>query len=255
MCLRSFLILCFFLFAAEISGKVQVWATWQWVSLWDFFYKRRGINSGRCSGLINSGQGSKSSCPRSSLVWRQYRVLVRGNTGHHSSSIEVKLGREGELRWASILPRGSRNSQSWFLLLKPGKVLWDPGTNAGFLTFRCFIFLGASGTVRIDESGDRDPDYSLKYYVNGSFQNIADYNHSTGGFNLRGHFLDEMPNCHCCPVLSSAHSFVAERVKTVFYLWKRIIKCFPSTLHSIKMKTQKSPISLDLILRDTQAVK
>ncbi|XP_078374364.1 atrial natriuretic peptide receptor 3-like [Oculina patagonica] len=46
-------------------------------------------------------------------------------------------------------------------------------------------FEGASGTVRIDESGDRDPDYSLKYYVNGSFQNIADYNHSTGGFNLR----------------------------------------------------------------------
>ena len=46
--------------------------------------------------------------------------------------------------------------------------------------------LGASGTVRIDESGDRDPDYSLKYYVNGSFQNIADYNHTTGGFNLRG---------------------------------------------------------------------
>ena len=46
--------------------------------------------------------------------------------------------------------------------------------------------LGASGRVRIDESGDRDPDYSLKYYLNGSFQNIADYNHSTGGFNLRG---------------------------------------------------------------------
>lgn len=45
---------------------------------------------------------------------------------------------------------------------------------------------GASGRVRIDESGDRDPDYSLKYYLNGSFQNIADYNHSTGGFNLRG---------------------------------------------------------------------
>ena len=55
----------------------------------------------------------------------------------------------------------------------------------------CYIIfyvsrLGASGIVRIDESGDRDPDYSLKYYVNGSFQNIADYNHSTGGFNLRG---------------------------------------------------------------------
>ena len=48
--------------------------------------------------------------------------------------------------------------------------------------------LGASGRVRIDESGDRDPDYSLKYYLNGSFQNIADYNHSTGGFNLRGDF-------------------------------------------------------------------
>ena len=90
--------------------------------------------------------------------------------------------------------------------------------------------------MRIDESGDRDPDYSLKYYVNGSFQNIADYNHSTGGFNLRGYFLDEMPNCHCCSVLSPAHSFVAERVKTVFSLWKRIIKCFPSTLHNIKMK-------------------
>lgn len=55
-------------------------------------------------------------------------------------------------------------------------------------TFNLVIFdkPGASGTVRIDESGDRDPDYSLKYYVNGSFQNIADYNHSTGGFNLRG---------------------------------------------------------------------
>ena len=77
------------------------------------------------------------------------------------------------------------------------------------LTFRCFIFLGASGNVRIDESGDRDPDYSLKYYVNGSFQNIADYNHSTGGFNLRGTVLDEMPNCHCCSDLGSALSSVA----------------------------------------------
>jgi hypothetical protein len=48
---------------------------------------------------------------------------------------------------------------------------------------------GASGKVRIDSSGDRDPDYSLKYYVNGSFQNIADYNHTTGGFNLRGELL------------------------------------------------------------------
>jgi len=46
-------------------------------------------------------------------------------------------------------------------------------------------FEGASGKVRIDSSGDREPDYSLKYYVNGSFQNIADYSHSTGGFNLR----------------------------------------------------------------------
>lgn len=40
--------------------------------------------------------------------------------------------------------------------------------------------------VRMDSSGDREPDYSLKYYVNGSFQGIADYNYSTGGFNLRG---------------------------------------------------------------------
>ena len=48
-----------------------------------------------------------------------------------------------------------------------------------------FFLLGASGKVRIDSSGDREPDYSLKYYVNGSFQNIADYSHSTGGFNLR----------------------------------------------------------------------
>ena len=38
----------------------------------------------------------------------------------------------------------------------------------------------------MDSSGDREPDYSLKYYVNGSFQGIADYNYSTGGFNLRG---------------------------------------------------------------------
>lgn len=61
------------------------------------------------------------------------------------------------------------------------------------------FFLGASGTVRIDESGDRDPDYSLKYYVNGSFQNIADYNHSTGGFNLRGHFFqNEVQKCRYC---------------------------------------------------------
>lgn len=50
----------------------------------------------------------------------------------------------------------------------------------------CLFLLGASGKVRIDSSGDREPDYSLKYYVNGSFQNIADYSHSTGGFNLRG---------------------------------------------------------------------
>lgn len=48
---------------------------------------------------------------------------------------------------------------------------------------------GASGIVRIDSSGDREPDYSLKYYVNGSFQNIADYSHKTGGFNLRGWYL------------------------------------------------------------------
>ncbi|CAH3159682.1 unnamed protein product [Porites lobata] len=46
-------------------------------------------------------------------------------------------------------------------------------------------FEGASGLVRMDSSGDREPDYSLKYYVNGSFQGIADYNYSTGGFNLR----------------------------------------------------------------------
>ena len=38
----------------------------------------------------------------------------------------------------------------------------------------------------MDSSGDREPDYSLKYYVNRSFQGIADYNYSTGGFNLRG---------------------------------------------------------------------
>ena len=65
--------------------------------------------------------------------------------------------------------------------------------------YRFTVFLGASGTVRIDESGDRDPDYSLKYYVNGSFQNIADYNHSTGGFNLRGDlllFLDATSHFH-----------------------------------------------------------
>ena len=43
--------------------------------------------------------------------------------------------------------------------------------------------------MRIDSSGDREPDYSLKYYVNGSFQNIADYSHKTGGFNLRGWYL------------------------------------------------------------------
>ena len=41
----------------------------------------------------------------------------------------------------------------------------------------------------MDSSGDREPDYSLKYYVNGSFQGIADYNYSTGGFNLRGELL------------------------------------------------------------------
>ena len=55
------------------------------------------------------------------------------------------------------------------------------------------LFLpGASGKVRIDSSGDREPDYSLKYYVNGSFQNIADYSHSTGGFNLRGKYTSRL---------------------------------------------------------------
>ena len=49
-------------------------------------------------------------------------------------------------------------------------------------------FPGASGSVRIDRSGDRSPDYSLKYYLNESFQGIADYNHTTGGFNMRGEF-------------------------------------------------------------------
>ena len=53
-----------------------------------------------------------------------------------------------------------------------------------------FSPVGASGSVRIDRSGDRSPDYSLKYYVNGSFQGIADYNHTTGGFNMRGKDFD-----------------------------------------------------------------
>lgn len=153
-------------------------------------------NSG-CGFLILCATNTlQNSCSPASLKIEVAKGLKRDlftRSTREPQSVSVSL-QSHFLLWPILQTSRSKTER---VSTHKNVLLYSQDWSAHF--YRFTVFLGASGTVRIDESGDRDPDYSLKYYVNGSFQNIADYNHSTGGFNLRGDFLfflDVTSNSH-----------------------------------------------------------